>query len=350
LDTEKDIEKHFNDEINNIQVVKKRSDVMERRYSLYMIPRDTDSTIIPSSTLNIRLTEDDFDVNYPQTYRKVVKAHAKFSLFDGGTDTLVRNHDPQPGDEEDTNRLLFGTPYLMVVNTQPMYVSFYHNSLDQQYTMNARYINSDITTQFVVNFITVRRNAIIGEDSYRIEFNVIPNGDISGIVDDDGNIIPDTFMIKGLIYSRGGDIVSYFDTQVLEYNSDENYFRCEAFLTTNDYLSPENDLELINTLYELGSSTVSPSTVVPGNGLEIGLAIYTKISDEIPTEEIYSHILPAEYSDYTLTNIYSNINNRTDLYVDMTDNVKSVLTYIDEGEYLLEEIPLVRSSYIERFS
>lgn len=351
FDTYYDLMKYFNeyDGLNNVIFIEKRSDVIERRFTSYMIPRQINGDIIPTSTLSLKLNVDDFDNYYPQTYRRVLKANNTFTLMDESTDIVVKNNLSEEHYDElenDTSKLLFGMPYLMVVNESPMFVSFYKNSINNRFYMVPKYINDDVTTHFVVNFMRVNRNPIIGDDSYSININVMPSGDINHIVDENGDIIEDSIIISGFVYVDD-NIKYYFNFDILEYNADGNYFVAEAKVKTDDYLSPQNDVEIIDSLYEPKSLDFKNSALIPATDLEIGIAIYNKIDDYTGPHN-YPNILPDNMSDYVITNIYVNTHELCSLYTDMTDVVKSTVVY--DGEYLLSEIPLVRRSHLEQHS
>jgi hypothetical protein len=355
LSTDNDLNMYFKnlDGVNNMIFVKKRSDVIERRFTSYMIPRTPEGYIIPTSTLSIVYGVNQFDQHYAATRRRIISSSSKFSLDPSKALTLLKNSEVLDADgiitaETTNNKLLYGTPYLIVVNEEPESVSFYLNSINQQCNLKPEFINNATTNQFVINTMAIVRNAVMGDMAYKFTVAVLPNADVSDVVDiATGNILDATALVLiGTVYENNV-VNGYFKFTLHSYNKDNNYFTFTSELLTDDYLSLDNKLRISNSLYIPGS-TVSSDILIPGTDLKIGINVYRK---ETPTNgrSIYDQIIP-NMEAYTLTNIYTNADNLSSLFVDMSNVVRSTVEILPNGSYQLSEVPVVRYSYLQKYA
>lgn len=367
IDNENDLTIYFNslDNVNNMNFIKKRIDTLESMYTAFMLLRDINGTIISSNSLNIHLTNDDIDAVYVQTGRRIVKPSKTYSLkpdedyivitqsIDGLTATQITAL------ENNTSKFLFGSPYLMVINENPQSVSYYLNSIDKDNTTTIEYYNEDAPIQFIVNKFNVKRNAINADMTYTLSMNIIPSSELpSGIIDESGNIIDSTILkICGYIYSseQPDNITSYFPITITAYNATNKYFEASATLTTDDYITLTDKLRFTNSLYNSGEAATS-DTVIDISGIKIGVGIYFK-STTFTDKSTYINIVPSMDS-YGLVNVYTNKNDTATFMINMSKQIKSVITFVDEGagvfSFDIKQVPLIRytelSNNINRIS
>jgi len=356
VDTEQDLNNFFTetDKIDNMVFIKKRIDVFEKQYTAFMIMRDENSNIIPTNSLNMHLTEDDIDVYYVQTKRRVIKPNAAYSLKAGEEFLVVKNTTTlNPAViqtlENDTSKFLFSCPYLIVINEDPPSTSFYLNSVNNSNIALLDYANEDAPLQFIINKMSLTRNAIIGEDAYKVVVNLTPASELpDGIVDANGNIIDNTAIkVYGYVYSDETEetVFGYFDTTITSYNKTDNYFVVEALLETDDYITLEDKLRIINSVYLSGES-VTYNHITSITDVRLGFGVYFK-SPTFTDKGDYENIVPG-MDDYGLVNVYSNRLDRSILLMDMSKMVNCVVSFIDEGggdiSFDLKQIPLVRYS------
>ena len=357
VDTENDLYMFFKglDAINNMTFIKKRIDIFEKQYSSFMVLRNSDKTVMPTNTLNMHLTSTDIDFHYIQTKRRVIKPSTAYSLKPGEDflvikDTTVLTDELINSLENDVTKFLFSIPYLMVINEDPPSVSYYLNSIDKDYVTNIEYSNDNSVIQFVINKFNISRNAINDEDTYKIKFNLLPASSLpSGIVDDNGAIIDDT-MIKlyGYVYSEDLEdtITGYFPITITSYVKADNYFTAEATLTTDDYITLEDKLRITDSIYPNGE-LIAQDHITNISNVRFGVGVYYKA---IPTDKgIYESIVP-NMNLYQISNIYSNDTDRVELMVNISKLIKTIVTFVDEGEgeisFDLKQVPLVRYSYL----
>jgi hypothetical protein len=352
LSTESDLDKFFytKDQTNNMIFVKKRSDVIDRRYTSYMIPREADLSIIPTNTLNLKIKASEFDVRL--TNRNILKSSSKYSLKPGENfilnknDTVTTAADIETA-ENDPTKFLFGSPYMIVANESPESVSYYLNSIDNEYIVKPDHINDITQYSFIMNKFKITRNAIAGEDFYTIETNIKLNGDDTlGIADASGAIIDNTKLkVYGAIYD-GLNVAGYFPFTISNYNIVTGFYKFTATLTTDDYINIENKLRLTTGCF-LPMTTTASDVLVQGIGVKMTFNIYYKETTSL-TRPGVDVVIP-NMSAYTLTNIYSNSDNLSEYIIDMSHLIKSQLTLtLESGVYYynIKEVPLIRYSYL----
>ena len=357
IDTENDLNTYFQsvDDKNNMIFIKKRIDIFEKQYSAFMMLRNTDKTIMPTNTLNMHLAEADIDFNYTTTHRRIIRPHAAYSLKAGESFLVVKNNTALTDTiistlENDTSQFLFSSPYLMVINEDPPSISYYLNSIEKDSIMNIEYSNDASVLQFIINRISISRNAVKNEDSYKITFNLIPASElVAGIVDADGNIIDNTLLkVYGFIYSETvqDSVVGYFNMNILSYDKPNNLFKVEGSIKTDDYITLDDDLRLIDSIYPNGA-TIAQDHIIDMDDARIGIGIYYKTT---PADKgLYANVVPG-LDLYQLLNVYSNNTDKIKLMTNMSRLINTNISFVDEGagviSFDLKQVPLIRYSYL----
>ena len=350
LETDYDLNTYFKS-LNNasdILFIKKRADIIERRYTAYMIPRTDDGFIVPTNTVTLNFDVADFDAFYASTNRYIIKANSSFHLKPGSQSIIVKNTEVLnttsiDAMENDITQLLYGTPYLIVINTSPESVSYFLNSVSQKCVVKPDFINNLTANQFVINFVSISRDAVAGDNDYIITVNAMPNGDISDIVTNGAIVDATKFVIFGTVYDAGG-VIGYFPMTMDSYDSADNYFIFTGKLVTDDYLSMDNKLNIVNSLIA-PNTTALATMLVPGIDLKIGICTYRK-EDVDNGRSTYDTIIPG-MAGYTLTNVYTNATDLTNFFIDMTNVIRSTATYLDTATLEILEVPVIRYSYLQ---
>lgn len=255
--------------------------------------------------------------------------------------------------EDDTGSFLWGCPYLMVLNEDPTSTSFYLNSISKENIVNLSYANQNAPLQFIVNKFQITRNAVMGESSYKLTFNLIPASELpSGIVDTDtGQILqPDVFKVYGYAYT-GTDtsktVDGYYPMTITGYDKTDSFFTVETYLKTDDYITVNDELRLVDTIYSKGTTDFM-SFITPINEVRIGIGIYYK-DGAFTDKSDYDNIIPG-LDEYGLLNVYANDNDKSTLMINMTRLIQSVLNISPDPspngtlKFDLTQIPLVRYS------
>lgn len=147
--------------------VKQRDDFAGREFGCFTRIGDG-VDIFPTNTLNIRLATEDVDKHFESLRQYIVKPGTVFRYENATTaDVIVRKRESDPDEE-----IEYALAPLMVITTKPNKVNYYMNTVNKNVEVDYTYFNLNSTFNFVVKSLNVSRDAIHGEDAYRITFNL----------------------------------------------------------------------------------------------------------------------------------------------------------------------------------
>lgn len=309
INTDNDIYNYLisKDSTNSFRPVKKRSDLIDRNYSLFMMPKMRLGDTIPTSTLDYCIKKPESNqtitvkagtplilnkdvstnTNYSDLYAAIKSKHTDDSDF-YGDNTLVKldilepvslidasykyaddegNIIPQYVSALETSQKVFSMPYTMVYNTDTQISSFYISSINKSVNMSLAEENINSSVNFSIDHINIYRNLTSNVNSYKIIVSVIPNGTYSnavlGNIINSGNV-KDTIMLKGLIYKNSGNAVDgYFDFTYESYI--DSLFKFSAVINVQDELSTTGCINMKN-LYNttnLELKNEDPESLIP---------------------------------------------------------------------------------------
>lgn len=176
-------DKEFSDSSNRLVFKKKRDDAFVRLYSATGIFKDTEGNIIPTNTLDLILTLDDFEEYNDTTKKAIIKPGMLFTYGDGvytGKKEKVIKLTDNLDIYDDTNKFIFTNPFLIIATLDPNIIGFYYNSLSTSISTECSYVNENNINQFICGNVTASRNAITGENFYKFSVNVTPASTIDG--------------------------------------------------------------------------------------------------------------------------------------------------------------------------
>lgn len=157
--------------------IKYRDDTAGREYGCYI--RLTDGVdIFPTNTPNLLISVDDVDNYYPSLKQYIVKPGKRYCYASDTTKTTVR----LMGDDEPTADVEYTSIFLSVVQTKPNAIRYYLNTVDKNVPLEYKYINNFSYYNFLATNCTIKRNAIKGEDGYKIQLSIVRvDGVVEGI-------------------------------------------------------------------------------------------------------------------------------------------------------------------------
>ena len=142
------------------------------------------------------MKEDDFDIKYDQSDRRIIKPGRvfKYRSDEDRRFVITDNEHSMTSLTGIDEEYAFTNPFLMSVSKAGV-VGYYLNSLDKRIPLDYSYINSDSLVQFICNNIFIKRNALLVEDEYelRLDMSVTDIDMESPLVDEEGR---DTKRIK----------------------------------------------------------------------------------------------------------------------------------------------------------
>lgn len=360
----------INVETNRTRILKKVDNQFERSYYAYLLFKDNSNNVVPTNTIDLEINRSEFNENLNRKY--ILKQGCKILLNKNGIGRLL---DPNMKEEEvqelldnDKTNFLYTLPFMLVVNGDPLYVSYYLNIVNETKILNFSWINPKNTLQFICPNVIWNRNLINNPNKYTLTMQLTQNTSTDYALieyDEDGNIIEKNIRVFCVFYNddtlttpyryKEAEIVesNKYGGSVEGYDGDYNTgfdvsFKLE--LETNDIISDEGDIRLENVMV--------PGTVDKTYGFfnrDIGCKIYIVIKPagfgDLGRDDLDA-IVPG-LEGWTVCNEYT-VPSRLDLYKDYSTICTSTVTAEDniinlEGEkdkgFKLRSVPVVRYSY-----
>ena len=81
--------------------------------------------------------------------------------------------------DNSTERFIYANPFLIMCTLNPNLVGYYINSINTTRSVEYSYINDETIMQFIGSNLTIKRNAINGENFYKISMQVRPTQELS---------------------------------------------------------------------------------------------------------------------------------------------------------------------------
>ena len=149
----KDLQNYFDmiDVDNRLVVFKKRNNQIERLYYAYLLAKDESGDIVPTNTIDINLNSEDFDIIYEDRhilkpgraiyYDKNMKGYYDKNCITEeenlvecscGCGCLVGERHPV---------FTYASPFITIVNKNPLSISYYLDIINRSYVFNYEYIN-----------------------------------------------------------------------------------------------------------------------------------------------------------------------------------------------------------------
>ena len=163
ITTEHDIISYINNIDANVQIIKKRNDIEDRRVYMYTLLR-LNKEIVPATTrrmhlIGVQSPVDFADIDeYEQLVdRKVIRAYNKFKLvlpdgYPDNEDYLVK----VPRDEQEEGALYYTCPFMILINDLNI-LSYYFTTINQNILMNSRQVDTMYPFQMITRGVSIFR-------------------------------------------------------------------------------------------------------------------------------------------------------------------------------------------------
>lgn len=329
ITTEHDIITYINDIDANVQLVKKRNDIQDRNYFMYVLmryndPELGDRRIAPTTTKRLNLNGiknvqnwGDFDRYDATVGRKIVRAYSKFKLHvvegEPDQDYVTRC----PNDECDPDTYYLTCPYMILINDLNI-AYYYFTSVDETVTLSMKLANNFFPYQMITRGIHILRDSHNPDehDIYRFTVKAALNTENDSLlVDKNNNIIDPTKVMCHLFIPLDGSPNAYLPMKISGYIPRTREFIFTGSCRTTDYITELDKLEMDNGLKAIGTNK-NYNSVVDYKDASFQVSFMFKKDDPENlygrSDSVYS-MLPAEYTEgYVLMNSY--YNNPANLY------------------------------------
>lgn len=379
--TTNDLNLFFNDIRENsgrksqILFMKKRDDVFERLYSAFILFRDKDNNVVPTNTLDIRVGSNDIDFTMKQTSRNIVKAGKVFKYIGDNTNPYAGiqpdlNYNSDFDQFENSTDFIYINPFLTIIATSPLSVGFYLNSISDTLPISAVETHTNSFYQFIIESISISRNALIGEDEYLISAKLSPTAilpkeaftlvnddtpikdtDRTFVNETDDHIYIDNQNLKVIVsvLGKNNSCLMYVPLELVKFDSEYYYF--EGKMKTNDYISSNGDLQIVEGFrtYDTYEDNSKDPILIPGTKCTLAVYSFYKYPDGTVEKTNFNKF--DELKDFTLTNEYILKDQKANFVIPI-EQIRSYVQYSvreTSGKYgfRLEGIPLIKANYMK---
>lgn len=241
---------------------------------------------------------------------------------------------------------VYTTPFMCVLNLNPLYISYYLNIIDMVKYLNFDYINQNCKLQFISTYANWKREYLVDRNTYKLNINMIQNiSSDEGIIekDDNGNIINVNMRVFAILYNDNIPY-RYIEADLVNYDSSSYLYDFQFKFETNDVMNEDNYIRIDN-LIDIGTENESYG-YVKANTKTI---IYILSKQDAAYGRDDADIYIPNLNGYTLSNKYSLING-LDFFYNYSDIISSTVNVIREADdtmsYMFKAVPVVRQTYI----
>ena len=279
ITTEHDIINYINNVDSNIQVIKKRNDIEDRRVYMYTLLR-YGREIVPATTRNLfinGIVDDthfgDFD-EYKREYdRKIIRAYNKFVMvkpinYPEENEYMVKvrqlydsENDRYYYPEEDEHEFYFTCPFMILINRENI-ANYYLTTIDQGILVSKQQLPADaiFPYEMITHTILITRNShdVEKHDKYIVKTVMTRNtSDDDDLLDDETQELKDPdCIIVHLVFRTDSTPVAYLPMKISNYDNKTREFTFTGEFTTSDFITEEEKLEITGGLYSVGKNSL----------------------------------------------------------------------------------------------
>lgn len=339
----KDLENFFNmiDDNNKIYLFRKRDNQFERLYYAYLIAKNNINNIVPTNTLDVNVTDSDFDAFNDTRY---IIHPGRVFVYEDGKAKLLPNRERNVEELEKDN-FVYTSPFLIAVNKNPLSASFYLTTVDRTYDFNYSYINNTSDLQFISHKMNIYRN-YLEDNKYKISLTMLQNIDVDRNLvktDSDGNVTES--LIKPVLIIENGNHKYYKFGNIVSVSRGVFSYDVEFNLDTDNLIDRENRIK-IKDVYQNGTDT--KVDVFLSETTTMHVAVY--IPEEYASFKEVDFINIPSLEGYTCTNRYTAMDD-VNLFYNYSHimNCTTLVNKDAESEgnnFIIRGIPLVKYSYL----
>lgn len=346
-----DLNNYFNS-INNsncqLNFFKKIDNPLERLYYSYLLLKNSDNNIVPTNTIDVSLSRNDFDSvkndNYVFNtgnaifYRRGASGLCKTDL----TDEKISNY-------EDIGFLYFN-PFTCIINKSPFYVSYYLTVLNTNKYLSFDFTNQNSKVQFISSLLNWKRNFFTDRNTYKLNIDLMQNisSDMDLVTKNSEGTVTGTDKVKVglLLYNSDGNPYKYIWGNFNSYDASNYIFNFNFELTTDNSYDSQTSRIRINNLFDLQTSTETYGYL--NQNTKAKLFVFVKNDTEGGRDDADSYF--PSMTGWTLANTYG-IENGLDFFYNYSHIISSNITVSKNEDasltYYLEKMPVIRYTYMD---
>lgn len=333
---------NFNTEESKLYPYKKKYNGIDHIYYAYLVMKKF-GNIVPANTIDIKVDTSQLIDNETQY---ILKPLSNF-VYDGQFGRIVS--DEEVAKLDDLTTFVYTNPYMMVINKNPIIISYYLNIIDVNKYVMYDYINQSVQLQMIMSSLNIQRSGVIDRNKYHINFQMTQNINTDyGMIqyDDEGNIDDSNLKVFIVFYSEKDATTPYRYAQCTlnQYFDDDFVYSYGLEMETDDTILVENKIKISNLLQPESGLKVDSYLE---NGCAATIYILAKLDRKYGEDPITNYIPGLE--GYSLCNKYK-IDGGIDLFYNYTQFMNStpILTGSKNGvhDFEIRSVPMIRKSYM----
>ena len=342
-----DLENFFNmidTDSSKTYFYKKRDNQIERLYYSYIIMKNSSNNIIPTNTIDLQINESELTSDTSVTTLGIQsgKVFKKANLVDA----FYKIENPVGT----TDEFRYTTPFMITINKNPLYISYYMNIFNMTKYLEFSYINKNCLLQFISTSVNWKRAYLTDRNIYKLTIESMQN---FAVMNNDVAVEPTVRMFMVLYNGDKTEVenaYAYTEAKRISFDSSTNTHTYEFDFTTNDIINSDNKIR-IEDLYITGETTKTYGYL---NSNTTAVIYILSLQSDIPEEnrglENLSKIVKLDgVSNFTLSNAYKIVNGVDFLY-NYSNIVASDITVHENPDksvyYNILSVPVIRSNYI----
>lgn len=263
ITTEHDIISYINDIDANVQIIKKRNDIEDRRYYMYTLLRHN-REIAPATTKRLHLIGvqspldlGDFDRYDSTVDRKVLRAYNKFKLVEPEDPAIEEYVVKVDRDEQEEGAFYYTCPFMILINSLNL-ASYYFTSVNNSVVLNMKSVNNLFPFQMICRAVDIYRDSHDPENFDKYRFTVtgtMNTSNDSTLIDEEGNIIDKNAVMCYIVFRRDNTQAAYLPMAIDSYNRETREFTFTGSIKTTDYITEQESLEITSGLFKVGQNS-----------------------------------------------------------------------------------------------
>lgn len=371
ITTETDLQGYFNlinTDYNRVVMKKKRDNQIDRIWYAYFLLKDQFGNIIPSNTINLKLSLDSFFLMVCDDGRYILPA-GTFIRLDPSTmiaEPVSDSQIPDPYSDEYYNSgfYYYTTMYNVVLCPDPLYTAYYFTGFNYQSYWLYDYVNDNCDVQFIANRFHFSRQIITKQSDYNLSFSIaqsiIDSELMLNYIETETTVNPDGTKEKKEIRTENLKVVLVLYREGVPYRWTECNFDWDrvddsvsGIYHFNVTIPTDNMMDANNRIKVLGLNEARSSHELYGYLDEkTEAAIYVLARCETDPTIVYprkdiDNIAP-DYGDFTVVNIYKAVDgiNFFENYTDIT-NTRVSTDAENKFNYIIHGIPCIGRHYLD---
>lgn len=319
---------------NEIFIIKRRDDVVERLFSTFLLVKNNDY-IYPTNTLGLSILEKQFDTSDDSGMHTLQAGHV-FVYDEFADNGVIMVNNVMAFDTEKVEALMkkfdfvYTNPFIISVSKNPTMVGLYKNIVSQ--TSSLDYIPSDVSyfNQFITSKINLKRGLSI-KPQYNLSLSIVPSSSMEEYIHSDPEVPDyrgnDVRIVLGIVNPQNGRESGFIELYPTYINPDDplnvTFSRdvlCIDHITNNSRFALQNVVRVDHSIGNL---------YIPIKDVQMNVYILNKLSpDEYDISSIDTHVqeMFPDMEDFVVVDKYTNKNDLL-TFIQPLNMMRSTITY-----------------------